>query len=106
MITPMVKVTFMGPKRHLMGILDLVHSLGVVHLEPFPIPDQRLEYIHFPLEDESQANFRRQMQGVLEEVERLLVSLKSPTDPSKAPSWLFGHHISRQDIIDCIHQAA
>ncbi len=105
MITPMVKVTFMGPKRHLMGILDLVHSLGVVHLEPYPIPFQRLEYIHSPSEDEKQANFRRQMQGLLEEVERLLVSLKPPLHPSTAPSWLFGHHISRQDLEGCIHQA-
>ncbi|MDF1535466.1 MAG: V-type ATPase 116kDa subunit family protein [bacterium] len=106
MITPMVKITFMGPKRHLMGILDLVHSMGVVHLEPFPIPYQRLEYIHFPSEDESQGRFRRQMQGLLEEVERLLVSLKPPHKLSKAPSWLFGHHISRQDLESCIHQAA
>jgi V/A-type H+-transporting ATPase subunit I len=106
MITPMVKITFMGPKRHLMGVLDLVHSMGVVHLEPFPIPDQRLEYIHFPSEDESQAQFRRKMQALLEEVERLLVSLKAPETPSRAPSWLFGHHISRQDLEGCIDQAA
>lgn len=105
MITPMVKVTFMGPKRHLMGVLDLVHSLGVVHLEPFPIPDKRLEYIHFPSEDDSQAQFRRTMQEVLEETQRLLVSLKPPAQLSGAPSWLFGHHISRQDLESCVHQA-
>jgi len=105
MITPMVKVTFMGPKKLLMGVLDLVHSLGVVHLEPFPIPDNRLEYTHFPAEDEQQANLRSQMQNLLEKVERLMVSLKAPSVPSTAPAWLFTHHLSREDLEGAVNSA-
>ena len=87
----MVKVTFMGPKRHLMGVLDLVHSMGVVHLEPYPIPDQRLEYIHFPSEEPEQLQLRKQMQELLEKVKRLLVSLKQPDGTSRAPSCFSGN---------------
>ncbi|UCG38618.1 MAG: hypothetical protein JSV00_10715 [bacterium] len=105
MITPMVKVTFMGPKRHLMGVLDLLHSIGVVHLEPFPIPDQRLEYMHFPSEDEKQAGIRRQMFDLLERVERLLVTIKAPATLSRAPAWLFDRHISREDLEGAILRA-
>ena len=105
MITPMVKVTFMGPRRLLMGVLDLVHSLGVVHLEPFPIQDNRLKYIHFPADGDQQANLRRQIQILLEKVDRLLVSLKAPAQPSRAPAWLFTHHISREDLEEVVRSA-
>jgi len=121
MITPMVKVTFMGPRRLLMGVLDLVHSLGVVHLEPFPITDNRLEYIHFPAEGDQQASLRKQIQILLEKVDRLLVSLKAPaktpakasakalgnvqSQPPTAPAWLFSPHISREDLEETIKSA-
>ncbi|MDF1525038.1 MAG: V-type ATPase 116kDa subunit family protein [bacterium] len=105
MITSMVKVTFMGPRRLLMGVLDLVHSLGVVHLEPYPITDNRLEYINFPADSDEKAGLRKQIVDLLESVDRLLVSLKAPATPSTAPAWLFARHISRQDLVEAIRSA-
>ena len=105
MITPMAKVTFLGPRRLLMGVLDLLHSLGVVHLEPFPIKDERLKFNHTPGDADKQVSLKKSINPLLERVSRLLVALKKNPDPYPAPAWLFNHNISRHDIEEVVSQA-
>lgn len=105
MITPMARVTFMGPRRHLIRVLDLLHYLGAVHLEPYPIPDQRLEYFRISADDEKQADLSKNLNSLLEKVSSLLVALKVSSIPSTTPAWLFDHNISREDLESSVEQA-
>jgi len=104
-ITPMVKVTFMGPKGHLMEVMDLLHSLGVVHLEPYPIEDPRLSYIRIPSDEKSREELLKKLDSLHEKVGSLLVALKKPSEPSTVSAWLFDHNISRADIEGSVSRA-
>ena len=105
MITPMVKVTLMGPKRLLMAAFDLVHSAGVVHLDPYPISGAQLTFLEAVTEKGEERTIRDQLNGLLDKVVRLKGSLPPPPAPSTAPAWLFGHSISRGDIVDLLDRA-
>jgi V/A-type H+-transporting ATPase subunit I len=105
MITPMVKVSFMGPERNLMGVLDLLHSLGAVHMEPYPIHDERLKYIRLPADKKAQTDLINNLDSLLEKVNRLFVACKAPFTPSTAPAWLFANNISREDLEESVRQA-
>lgn len=104
MITRMAKVAFMGPRRLLMGTLDLLHSMGVVHLEPYPIPPGKRLFMERPEEDPRQAAISTNIRVLDERVERLLLFLQTPPSPSLVPSWLFNSNISGGDLVE--HVAA
>jgi len=88
-----------------MGVLDVLHSLGAVHLEPFPIRDERLEYIRIPGDADTQADLEKTLNSSLEKVSRLLVALKKPLILLPTPAWFFNHNISREDIEGIVSQA-
>ena len=100
MITRMAKVALMGPRRLLMGTLDLLHSMGVVHLEPYPIPPGRRLFMERAEEDPTQAAIRTDIRALADRVERLLVLLQTPPLPSLVPAWLFNNNISGGDLTD------
>lgn len=105
MITPMVKVTFMGPRRHLMGTLDLVHSIGTVHLDPFPITGGKIAFLEASSQSMEQAAIRDKLNVLLERARRLRSSLPSPDTGSTAPAWLFAHNISSHDLDGFLNKA-
>jgi len=105
MITRMVKVTFMGPKGHLMEIMDLLHSLGVVHLEPYPIEDPRLSYAQIPSEQGPRETLLKKLRLFLEEITALLAALKRPAAPPAVAAWLFNHNISGEDLENTVREA-
>ncbi len=98
MITPMVKITFMGPRRHLMGTLDLVHSIGTVHLDPFPMTGGQIVYLEASSQSGEQTAIRDRLTILLERVKRLRSSLTAKEKASVAPAWLFAQNISSQDL--------
>src|SRR5512138_1931236 len=95
----MVKATLVGPKRLLPAALDLLHSLGVVHIDPFPIPaHHRLSgALRVTAEGEESRLLRGELLGLRDRISRLRVSL--PHDRSGTlPAWLLSAEVSSADM--------
>ncbi len=95
----MVKATLVGPRRLLPATLDLLHSLGMVHIDPFPIPAQhRLSgALRVPVEEDESRLQRGELIALRDRISRLRVSL--PHDRSgPLPAWLLSADIAAADL--------
>ncbi|UCF30383.1 MAG: hypothetical protein JSV26_10010 [bacterium] len=105
MITPMVKATIMGPRRYFTGTLDLIHSIGTVHFDPFPTAGHRIDCLESSSRPREADDIRVQLADLLERVRRLRSSLPPPGTSPTAPAWLFDRNISSSDLKDCLQKA-
>ncbi len=108
----MLKVTLVGPRRLLVAVLDLLHSQGNVHLDPFPIPAQhRVSGAILPTPERAEnRDLAARLLALRDRVARLRSVLPqspaaSPISPSSLPLWLLSPSVSAEDLTESLAKA-
>lgn len=96
MIVKMIKVRILGPKGLLPEVTDLLHSLGVVHIESLPIEFVRKEkYLKRMTLDDEGARKRAIFEKIRDDIKHILLMLPSARSVAKEKegmprlSWFF-----------------
>jgi V/A-type H+/Na+-transporting ATPase subunit I len=103
----MAKITLVGPRRLLLATLDLLHSDGSVHLDPFPIPEEhRASGALRPTPERPEGRaLAGRVAALRERASRLRASLPRPAAAAPLPLWLLAESVRADDIRAALEQA-
>lgn len=110
MIVEMVKVRILGPKGLLPEATDLLHTLGVVHIESLPVGFEKKErYLKKMTLDDEGAKKRALFEKIMDDVKHILLILPSirsaageKEEKMLEMSWFFSSDSFLRDIITLI----